>query len=316
MKSAVFTEPQQGATHATLSRVAVTAEELGYDAFLRSDHLLKMGDVTGLPGPTEAWTNLAGLARDTSTIRLGTLVSPVTFRHPGIFAVQVAQVDEMSGGRLDLGLGTGWFEEEHTTHGVPFGSGFAERFERLEEQIEILLAMWRTPASETFTHEGRHYRLVDCPALPEPVQTDAEGRPAIPIVIGGFGKVKTPRLVARYASEFNMPYPQLDVWVEQTDRVREACADHGRDPDELEWSFWLPICVGRDDAEVRRRAEAIGRDADELVETAFGGSPEQVVDRIGRFREAGATKVGFQMLDLSDLDHIELVKHEVVDRLG
>ncbi|WP_447646153.1 LLM class flavin-dependent oxidoreductase [Nocardioides zeae] len=139
----IFTEPQQGATYDDLLAVAQETERLGFDAFFRSDHYLHMsGD--GLPGPTDAWTTLAGLARETSTIRLGTLMTSATFRHPGVLAIQVAQVDQMSGGRVELGLGAGWFEGEHAAYGIPFPDT-RERFDRYAEQLEIVTGLWATP---------------------------------------------------------------------------------------------------------------------------------------------------------------------------
>ena len=200
MELRVFIEPQQGASYADQLAIARKAEECGFPAFFRSDHLLVMGDGDGLPGPTDTWTTLAGLARDTTTIRLGTLVTSATFRHPGLLAVQVAQVDEMSGGRVELGLGAGWSEREHAAYGIPFPESVGERFDRLEEQLAIITGLWETPVGERFTHEGRHYTLVDSPALPKPVQTP------VPIVIGGTGRRRTPELAGRYASDFNLPF--------------------------------------------------------------------------------------------------------------
>jgi alkanesulfonate monooxygenase SsuD/methylene tetrahydromethanopterin reductase-like flavin-dependent oxidoreductase (luciferase family) len=150
----VFTEPQQGATYDDLLRVARHAEQLGFDAFFRSDHYLAM-DVEGLPGPTDAWLTLAGLARDTSTIRLGTLMTSATFRLPGPLAISVAQVDQMSDGRVELGIGAGWYEAEHTAYGIPF-PGTGERFDRLEETLAVVTGLWDTPTGETFDFEGRH----------------------------------------------------------------------------------------------------------------------------------------------------------------
>ena len=193
MELRLFIEPQQGASYADQLAIARKAEECGFSAFFRSDHLLVMGDGDGLPGPTDTWTTLAGLARDTTTIRLGTLVTSATFRHPGLLAVQVAQVDEMSGGRVELGLGAGWSEREHAAYGIPFPESVGERFDRLEEQLAIITGLWETPVGKRFTHEGRHYTLVDSPALPKPVQTP------VPIVIGGTGRRRTPDLAGRYA---------------------------------------------------------------------------------------------------------------------
>jgi alkanesulfonate monooxygenase len=304
----VFTEPQQGATYDQLLRVATATEDLGFDAFFRSDHYLAMG-VDGAPGPTDAWTTLAGLARETSTIRLGTLMTSATFRYPGPLAIQVAQVDQMSGGRVELGLGAGWYEEEHTGYGIPFPST-GERFDRFEEQLAIITGLWSTPLGERFSHEGEHYRLTDSPALPKPTQ-----RPGPPVIIGGKGKRRTPELAARYAAEFNLPFVSPEVTSEQVERVRKACADIGRDPDELTYSNALVLCCGATEEEVRRRADAIGRSTDDLRENGLTGSPAEVVDRIGQFATLGAGRLYLQTLDLDDLDHLELVASEVMSQL-
>ena len=181
-----------GATYDDLLAVARRTEETGFDAFFRSDHYLTMGG-DGLPGPTDAWVTLAGLARETSRIRLGTLMTAATFRLPGPLAISVAQVDQMSGGRVELGIGAGWFEAEHTAYGIPFPS-LGERFDRYEEQLAVITGLWGTPPGETFDFDGQHYRLSDSPALPKPVQDGG-----IPIIVGGAGKKRTPRLAARYA---------------------------------------------------------------------------------------------------------------------
>jgi alkanesulfonate monooxygenase len=296
----IFTEPQQGATYDDLLRVARTAEDAGYDAFFRSDHYLAMGG-SGLPGPTDAWVTLAGLARETSRIRLGTLVTAGTFRLPGVLAISVAQVDQMSGGRVELGLGTGWYEQEHTAYGIPFPS-LGERFDRLEEQLQVVTGLW--DADGPFTFRGEHYELVDSPALPKPVQ-----RPHPPIVVGGGGRKRTPRLAATYADEFNLPFASVDATREQFGRVREACAETGR---QLVLSAAQVLCCGRDEAEVARRAAAIGREPAELREHGLAGTPDEVVDKLGRFGEIGATRVYLQVLDLSDLDHLELVAEQVM----
>jgi len=267
----IFTEPQQGATYDDLLAVARATEDLGFDAFFRSDHYLAMGDVHGRPGPTDAWITLAGLARDTSRIRLGTLVTAATFRSPARLAVAVAQVDQMSGGRVELGLGTGWYEEEHLAFGLPFPS-LAERFERLEEQLQILTGLWSSDGP--FSFEGKHYRLHDNPALTRPVQSP------LPLIIGGGGARRTPRLTAEYATEFNMPFASVEDTAAQFARVREAAAETGRS---LVFSAAQVLCVGRDDAEVERRAAAIGREPDELRANGLAGTPQQVVDKIGRY---------------------------------
>jgi F420-dependent oxidoreductase-like protein len=295
----IFTEPQQGATYDDLLAVARATEELGYDAFFRSDHYLHMGG-DGRPGPTDAWTTLAGLARDTHRIRLGTLVTSATFRLPGPLAVAVAGVDQMSGGRVELGLGAGWFEAEHAAYGIPFPPVGA-RFDRLEEQLAVITGMWSTPWGSTFDHAGPAYPVTGNPGL-----VTGPARPGgVPIIVGGSGRHRTPALAARYAAEFNAPFTSVEEAGRLFKRVDDACRDHDRDPATLVHSAAQVLCVGRDDAQVRRRADAIGRDADELVENGLAGTYEQARDRLGRLAEAGATRVYLQVLDLADLDHLD-----------
>jgi len=309
MQLRVFTEPQQGATYDDLLAVARRAEQTGFDAFFRSDHYLAMGG-DGLPGPTDAWLTLAGLARETSTIRLGTLMTAGTFRLPGPLAISVAQVDQMSGGRVELGLGSGWFEAEHSAYGIPFPP-LGERFDRYAEQLAVVTGLWSTPAGETFSFAGEHYTVTDSPALPKPVQDGG-----IPVLVGGRGAKRTPALAARYATEFNTPFTSAADAAGLFDRVRAACADVDRDPATMTLSSALVLCVGATGAELARRAEAIGRDVEELVANGVAGSPAQAVDTLGRFAEAGATRVYLQVLDLSDLDHLDLVAAEVAPQLG
>jgi F420-dependent oxidoreductase-like protein len=304
----IFTEPQQGASYDTLLAVARRAETLGFGAFFRSDHYLAMGDASGLPGPTDAWITLAGLARDTSTIRLGTLVSPVTFRAPGLLAISVAQVDAMSGGRVELGLGAGWYEAEHTAYAFDFPT-LGARFDSLTDQLAIVDGLWRTPMGETFTYRGTVHSVVDSPALPKPVQQP------VPIVIGGGGRHRTPRLAAQYAAEFNTPFVPLEFFTAQCDRVRAACDAIGRTRP-MVYSAALVVCVGADEAEVARRAAAIGREADELRTNGAAGTPEEAAATIRRWRDAGAERIYLQVLDLADLDHLDLIATEVVPLLG
>ncbi|MCG5443404.1 LLM class F420-dependent oxidoreductase [Micromonospora sp. NIE79] len=309
MELRIFTEPQQGASYDQLLAVARCAEDAGYGAFFRSDHYLMMGDVSGEPGPTDAWTTLAGLARETSRIRLGTLMTAATFRLPGPLAITVAQVDQMSGGRVELGIGTGWYAEEHSAYGIPFPP-LGERFDRLEEQLAVITGLWSTPAGERFDHDGRYYPVRDSPALPKPVQ-----QPRPPILLGGTGPKRTPRLAARYADEFNLPFASVPDTAAQFDRVREACVEIGRDPAGMVWSNALVLCCGRDDAEVARRAAAIGREPDELRANGLAGTPAEVLDTIGRYAEIGSERLYLQVLDLSDLEHLELVASEVMAKL-
>jgi F420-dependent oxidoreductase-like protein len=306
----VFVEPQQGASYADQLAVARTAESSGYSAFFRSDHYLAMaGD--GLPGPTDSWVTLAGIARETSTIRLGTMVTSATFRHPGVLAISVAQVDEMSGGRVDLGLGAGWFEAEHQAYAIPFPP-LGERFDRLGEQLDILTGLWSTPVGETFDYAGRHYSVTNSPALPKPAQT-----PYPPIIVGGGGPKRTPALTAKYATEFNIAFVDVDTLRAQYGRVAKALADAGRAPESLTYSAAFVVCAGRDDAEVAKRAAAIGREVDELRgNSPVVGTPAEIADKLAAYAEAGVERVYLQFLDMSDLDHLEFFAGEVIPQCG
>jgi F420-dependent oxidoreductase-like protein len=304
MQLRIFTEPQQGASYDDLLRIARATEDLGFDAFFRSDHYLSMGRGSGLPGPTDAWLTLAALARETSRIRLGTLVSPVTFRLPGPLAISVAQVDQMSGGRVELGLGAGWFEKEHTAYGMPFFTT-EQRFDRFVEQVEIVHGLLTTPEGARFGYDGTYYTLADSPALPKPVQS-----PRPPLILGGAGKKRGAALAAKYADEFNVAFQPTDATAAVFERVRAAAAETtGRS---LVYSSAQVLCVGKDENEIARRAAAIGRDVAELRENSFAGSPDEVVHRIGQFAEIGATRLYLQVLDLSDLDHLELAASEIL----
>jgi F420-dependent oxidoreductase-like protein len=302
----IFTEPQQGASYDDLVTVATTAEALGFDAYFRSDHYLAMGDVEGRPGPTDSWITLAGMARETSRIRLGTLVTSATFRLPGPLAISVAEVDVMSHGRVELGLGAGWFDAEHTAYGIPFPP-VAERFDRLEEQLAVITGLWGTPDGERFTFDGVHYQLTDSPALPKPHQ-----RPGPPIIVGGGGKRRTPALAARFASEFNMPFSSVTDTEEQFGRVHQACRSIGRDADSMVLSAAQVVCCGQDEAAIARRADAIGRQVDELRANGLCGTPEEVVAQLARLAAVGTQRVYLQILDLSDLDHLALIADEVL----
>jgi F420-dependent oxidoreductase-like protein len=305
MELRVFTEPQQGATYDDLATVAQEAERLGFGAFFRSDHYLTMGG-DGLPGPSDAWVTLAGLARDTTTIRLGTMMTSATFRLPGPLAISVANVDQMSGGRVELGFGAGWFEAEHTAYGIPF-PGTAERFDRFEEQLAVITGLWATEGG--FAFEGEHYTVRDSPGLPKPVQAKP------PVLIGGTGKRRTPELAARYADEFNLPFVDEETTRTQFQRVRKACEAQDRDPATMIWSNALVLCVGEDEAEIDRRAAAIGRDKDDLRANGLAGTPAEVVDKIGRYADLGAQRVYLQVLDLGDLDQLALVARDVMPQV-
>jgi alkanesulfonate monooxygenase SsuD/methylene tetrahydromethanopterin reductase-like flavin-dependent oxidoreductase (luciferase family) len=227
-----------------------------------------------------------------------------------VLAITVAQVDAMSAGRIELGLGTGWYRQEHTAYGIAFPS-VAERFERLAEQLEVITGLWATPVGGKYSFAGKHYQLLDSPALPKPAQ-----RPHPPVIIGGAGARRTPRLAATFADEFNVPFQGLDGTAAQFARVRAACEAAGRDPSTIVLSAAQVVCCGVDEAEVGRRAKAIGRDPGELRADGAAGTPQEVLDRLGALRHAGAGTVYLQVLDLDDLDHIRLISQSVVPHLA
>jgi F420-dependent oxidoreductase-like protein len=309
MKLRIFTEPQQGASYEQLLAVARCAEECGFDAFFRSDHYLKMGEVDGQPGPTDAWITLAGLARDTRSIRLGTLLSAATFRLPAQLAVIVAQVDSMSGGRVELGLGAGWFEEEHRAFAIPFPPSVGERFDRLEEQLEIVSGMWAAESHYSFS--GRHYRIVDNAGLPKPTQV-----PRPPIIVGGKGLRRTPAIAARFADECNVPFAPAEHCASVFAALDSACARIGRDPSTIRKSAAVVVCAGRNDDEINARAAVIGREVDELRRNGATGTAVEVAERLRFYGAMGATTIYLQILDLGDLDHLRYIADEVVPLLA
>lgn len=306
MELCVFTEPQQGASYDEQLAHAQATERLGFDGWFRSDHFLRAGSGDPMPGPSDAWTTLAGLARETDRIRLGTLVSSATFRHPSVLAIQVAQVDAMSGGRIEFGLGTGWFAEEHEAYGMPFPP---KRFDLLEEQLEVITGLWSTPVGEFFDFAGEHYTLKGSPALPKPVQQ------RMPVIIGGTGPRRTPQLAARFATEFNLGFRSEDEIARAFERVRRACEEIGRDPATLSTSVALPTVVATDDRVYRRRLEAIDEDPARFAGVNVAGSPEAAVEKLLRLRRLGADRVYLQLVDLRDLDHLELIAAEVAPAL-
>jgi len=297
----IMIEPQLGATYDEQLALAKEAERLGFNGFFRSDHYLTMDGTAGAPGPTDAWITLAGLARETSTIRLGTMVTAGTFRLPGPLAIQVAQVDQMSGGRVELGLGSGWFAAEHAAYGIPFPPN---RMARLAEQLDIVTGLWATPHGETFNYAGEFYNLTDSPGLPKPVQAP------LPVIIGGHGKKKTPELAAKHAAEFNIPFAPVDNTRAQFDRVRAAAAARGRT--DLVFSAAITTCVGASEAEFTKRAATIGREPEEIRANGAAGTPAEAVEKLNRYAEAGATRLYLQLLDITDLDHLALIAEEIL----
>lgn len=313
----ILTEPHQGAAYDELLRVAKAAENAGYDAFFRSDHYLKMGDVSGWPGPTDAWITLAGIARETTTIRLGTLVTAATFRHPSVLAISVAQVDQMSAGRVEFGLGSGYFAPEHRTYGIPLPD-VGERFDRYAEQLEIVTGLWETPPEKEFDFVGEHYEILAAPGLPRPVQ-----RPRPPVIVGGTGRRRTPALAARFADEFNVIFTDADTAAGRFGRVDDEARRAGRDPTRIVRSAALLVAAGRTRADIRRRVATIVEKFPPLAPLVgqpsvnLFGTPSEVVDAIGRYRETtGIGRLYLEMLDLADLDQLELIASEVKPQLS
>ena len=307
MRVCLFIEPHRGATYDTQLRFARQAEDAGFEGLLRADHYRAMTADLGEPGPTDAWLTLAGLARETTTLRIGTLVNSATFRMPGPLAIMVAQVDAMSGGRVELGMGAGWVEREHTAYGIPFPP-LGERFDRLEEQLEIITGLWSTPDGAMYSYDGKHYQLVDAPALPKPTQ-----RPHPPIIVGGKGPRRTPDLAARFADEYNMPFKSVGETAQAFDRVRTASEKYGR---ELTLSAGVVVAIGRTDAEAQRRAAPLHVKSALPPEDPVVGSPAALVQRLGEMSEIGAGRVHLRVVDMTDLDHIDLIATEVLPQVA
>jgi len=309
MELRLLIEPQFGATYEEQLEIALEAERLGYPALMRSDHFVNTAAGDGLPGPSDVWVVLGALGRETSTIRLGSLVTSINFRLPGPLAIAIANVDEMSGGRLEVGIGAGWFEREHTALGMPFAP-IAERFDRLEEQLEILTGLWGTADGDTFSFAGEHYQLVDCPPLPRPFQN-----PHPPLICGGGGLRRTPDFAARFADEFNIGLVDAATTKAGFDRVRAACERHGRDPGSIVYSAATTVCCGATTAEAHRRAEKARISLDELSEIGIAGTPAELTELLLTYKAVGAERCYLRLLDHTDLEQIQLIAAEVMPHL-
>ena len=300
----IAVQPQVGADYATLLGVAQACERLGFSGFFMADHLMGWRDpADSLPGPTDVWTTLAGMARETTSIRLGTLMTSANFRHPAMLAIQVAQVDDMSGGRIDLGLGAGWSESEHRAHGIPFP---ARRMDVLEEQLAIVTGMWATPVGDRFSFDGEHYTLDGSPALPKPAQS------SVPIIVGGTGPRRTPQLAARFAAEYNGSYATDDDIPKMLRRREQACVAIGRDPRSLTFSIMASLAVGTTERDRAARAAASGKTPEVVRLTGVGGTPAQAVERLRRLEDAGVQRIYLQFPGFTDVDHLALVAEEVL----
>jgi alkanesulfonate monooxygenase len=314
VRFALMTEPQQGLTYTEILALARAAEDAGFEAFFRSDHYASFPGGAGLP-TTDAWATIAGLARETTRINLGVLVSPVTFRSPGNLAKVTATAAEMSGGRVEVGLGAGWNVPEHHQHGLAFPD-VRERFDMLEEQLAIVHGLWTEP--DGWSYNGRHWQVSDALFRPRPPAGAGLKHPNL--IVGGEAKPRMAALVARYADEVNNPSATPESAAAGYARVADACRAISRDPGSVTRSAMTGVLVGRDEAEVERRAagllEAVGRggglDADQwLAERRrrwVFGTPEQARARVAELADAGVERVMLQTFLPRDL--------EMVARLG
>jgi F420-dependent oxidoreductase-like protein len=312
MRLCLMIEGQEDVTWPQWIALAETCERVGLEGLFRSDHYVSV-DEGATRGSLDAWTTLAGLAARTERIRLGTMVSPATFRHPSVLGRAATTVDHISGGRAELGLGAGWYEREHRAFGFPFAS-LGERMEVFEEQTEIIVGQWTT---ESFSYSGRHYRLDDCAALPRPLQ-----RPHPPVIIGGSGKRRTVEVAARLGQEYNVVGPTVDECRALRGRMDEACARHGRDPATLVLSAMCTVVVGADTAEAEARAQRLvdlgfeqGDGASLLAQnrdTWVCGTVDEAVTRLRELADAGVERMMLQHLLHDDLDAVELFGRELV----
>jgi F420-dependent oxidoreductase-like protein len=313
MRYVLMTEPQQGCSYDDQLAIARRAEAAGFEAFFRSDHFDSFPGEGGRP-TTDAWTVVAGLARETSRIRLGVLVSPVTFRHPGVLAKIVATVDEMSGGRVEVGVGAGWNEGEHAHHGLPFPP-IEVRAEMLEEQLAILRGLWQEPDGWSFS--GRHYAVEGSLFRPRPVQ-----RPAPPIIVGGEGSPRSMRIAVAHADEFNVTSSTPERVADRYAKLDEIARAAGRDPATIARSAMVGVLVGRDRAEVERRSAAVLEQfglADEgagWFETRrprwIYGTPDEARATVDRFAAAGVERLMLQDFLPWDLEMVDLLGEVLV----
>jgi F420-dependent oxidoreductase-like protein len=308
VKLRVLMEPRHGATYDRIVAMAQATEEAGFDAFFRSDHYLGIdaGDPEYLP--TDSWTTLGGLARETSRVKLGTLMTAGTYRNPAVLAMAVASADQMSNGRIVLGIGTGWYEREHQAFGIPFPP-IRERFDRLEEELQILGGLWTTPRGETFSFQGRFWQLHECANFPALVQ-----RPRPEIVIGGTGPRRTPLAAARFADEFNSGGGKGTA--ERFANVRGICEEIGRDPSTLRLSVTTQVICGSTRAEAQRRLERLGPPGARMLANGAVGDVSEVVAALQALAEVGSEIAYLHIFDIDDLDHIRLIGSEVLPQVA
>jgi len=306
-------EGQEGVTWSQWRDLAHACEQHGIRTLFRSDHYMNLDGQHPERGSLDAWGTICGLAAVTSTLRLGTMVSPATFRHPSELAKLVVTADQISGGRVELGIGAGWHEREHEAHGFPFAPT-RTRMDVLEEQLQVVLGNW---GEEPFTFSGEHYAMTDLNAQPKPLQ-----RPRPPLIIGGSAGRRSASLAARFADEYNTPFPTLEEVRERRERVNEACRQAGRDP--IPFSIMTGVLVGADETELRHRArrlaEKMGGDGDALVADPPAGwvvgTIEPALEQLLALRGAGVSRIMCQQLVHEDLDAVALLGEELAPQVA
>ncbi len=302
MQLCLMIEGQEGVSWPQWVALAQACEAHGIPALFRSDHYLNLDGAHPERGALDAWATVNALAAVTTTLRLGTLVSPATFRHPSALAKMVVTADHVSGGRVELGLGAGWHEPEHEAYGFPFPPTRI-RMEILEEQLQVIRGSW---ADAPFSFDGRHYQLRDLVAQPKPVQ-----RPAPPLIMGGLAGPRSAGLAADHADEYNTVFPTVDEVRERRARVDAACIERGRDP--IPFSVMTGVIIGESDAELARRraqvAEISGNPGlrDAVPNGWIVGTVDQAQEQLLALRDAGVSRVMCQHLAHDDLDAVALL---------
>jgi F420-dependent oxidoreductase-like protein len=319
MRLCVVIEGQEGVTWSEWLALARACEEHGLEGLFSSDHYISTVGGVGVPGrdALDAWTVLAGLAASTRRLRLGTLVSPATFRHPSVLAKAVTTVDHISSGRVELGIGAGWHELEHRAYGIPFGDQ-ATRTGLFAEQLEVFVGQW---SGASFDFTGQHYRLEGCVALPRPVQ-----RPRPPIIVGGAARPGTLGPAVRFADEYNTYFASPETCRVRAERVRAACETAGRDPGSLRFSLMTGFAIGTDTRDLGLRTRGImKREAASGDETAFlsahadewiVGTVEEAILRVAELAEAGVERLVLEHLDSGNLDTIALIGSKILPRIA
>ena len=299
-----FLEAQEGATYEQQLAVAQAAERSGYTGFFRADHL-RATKGAGLPGATETWVTLAGIARETSSIRIGSLMNITEFRHPAVLALQVAQVDAMSGGRLELGVGTAWYEPEHPAFGLAFGE-VRERVTRLREQLDVLDALWSAEPDSPVDYAGETVAFVGNPDLTRPVA----GR--VPVIVGGRGGEGEAELAARFGTEFCANFAPPELAASFYDAAAAECGRIGRESATLRRSVIQTILTGPDEASRAQRLSRLSPHSQQMVQNELFGTVDQVVDKLGRYREIGVDRVYLNFPQADDVEYVQWVAQAIL----